>query len=183
MAVKVVVLGVLLLCGPVLAIDKEGKWEIGLKLGSLSYLNDLPSDPGSGFVTGLMFGRSLGNLFVGCSISTAYFAGDFGPAFGSKSSGSTLVYVQRRWPSEGSPFGFYADVGLGRTDPVVDYDEGGKPAGTIAIGLRIEKRLVFFLENRQMLWRQSGIPNWWRSTDKTITATANKIILGMGFVI
>lgn len=133
------------------AQDTEKRWELHVKLGSQTYLNDLDPDPGSASLGGLHIGYNLSNRsMVGLHSASAGYEIQYFDGTTDEEYVNSLLLTYRYSFRVATPLRPYLEAGLGTADPIIGFDDGRKGAFTFALGLKwfFRDKWSVFVESR-----------------------------------
>ena len=168
-------------------VEKK-RWEIHIKLGSQTYLNELDPDPGSAGLGGFLIGYNLSNRsMLGLhSASAGYQIQYIDGTTDEEYVNSFLLTYRYRFRVE-KPLQPYLEAGLGSADPIIGYDTGSKPAFTFALGAlwRFHDKWAISLESRGVSWSQDDTPDIAEILGiegESVTVSSNEFTLGVGYL-
>ena len=168
-------------------VEKKS-WEIHIKLGSQTYLNELDPDPGSASLGGFLIGYNLSDRsMIGLhSASASYQIQYLDGTTDEEYVNSFLLLYRYRFRVQ-KALQPYLEAGLGAADPIIGYDTGSKPAFTFALGAlwRFHDKWAVSLESRGVSWSQDNTPDVaevFGAEGESVTVSSNEFTVGIGYL-
>ena len=113
-------------------VEKKS-WEIHIKLGSQTYLNELDPDPGSASLGGFLIGYNLSDRsMIGLHSASAIYQIQYIDGTTDEEYVNSFLLIYRHRFRVQKALQPYLEAGLGSADPIIGYDTGSKPAFTFA---------------------------------------------------
>ena len=168
-------------------VEKKN-WEIHIKLGSQTYLNELNPDPGSAALGGFLIGYNLSDRsMIGLHSASAGYQIQYTDGTTDEEWVNSFLLLYRHRFRVQNALQPYLEAGLGSADPIISYDTGSKPAVTFALGAlwRFHDKLAISLESRGVSWSQDDTPDvaeFFGVVGESITVSSNEFTLGIGYL-
>ena len=169
------------------SVEKKS-WEIHVKFGSQTYLNELDPDPGNAPLGGFLIGYNLSNRsMIGLHSASAGYQIEYLDGTTDEEYVNSFLLVYRYRFRVQKPFQPYLQVGLGASDPIIGYDTDSKPAFTFALGAlwHFHDKWAISLESRGVSWSQDNaldIAEVFGAEGESTTVGSNEFTLGIGYL-
>ena len=165
------------------------RWELHLKFGSQSYLNELDPDPGSASLGGFLVGYHFSDRsMIGLHSASLRVQIQYVDGTTEEEYVNSFLLIYRYAFRVQKPFQPYLEAGVGTADPIIGYDTGSKPAFTLALGAlwRFHDKWAASLESRGVSWSQDNASDLGELLlgveGEPVTVSSNEFTIGVGYL-